>query len=137
MKRLFLDTNILIDLLADRKPYSKFSKELLTLAEQKEVRLFTSSHAMATTYYVLNKYGDDKALREAMAHLADLVNIMPIDADMVKKGLKSQHRDFEDALQIFCSYSIDNLFAIVTRNIKDFKSSAIKAYTPDTILLML
>ncbi len=137
MKRLFLDTNILIDLLADRKPYSKFARELLMLAEQKKIKLYTSSHALATTYYILNKYGDDKSLRSALMHLMDIVTLMPIDSGMVKKGLQSEHKDFEDALQMFCAYSIENLFAIVTRNIKDFKSSAVKAYSPDSILLII
>ncbi len=137
MKRLFLDTNILIDLLADRKPYSKFAKELLILAEQKKIRLYTSSHSLATTYYILNKYGEDKSLRTALMHMLDLITLVPIDTDMVKKGLQSDHKDFEDSLQIFCAYSIENIFGIVTRNIRDFKLSGVKAYSPDSILLII
>ncbi len=137
MKRLFLDTNILIDLLADRKPYSKFAKELFMLGEQKKIRLYTSSHAVATTYYILNKYGNEQHLRTAINHLLDIVTIVPIDDDMIRKGLRSSHKDFEDSLQIFCAYSVDNMFGIVTRNLKDFKTSAIKAYSPDSILLMI
>jgi len=137
MKRLFLDTNILIDLLADRQPYSKFAKELLMMAEQKKLRLFASSHSVATTYYILNKYGDDKTIRSALTDLLDFITLIPIDTDMVKKGLQSDYKDFEDSLQIFCAYSIDNIFGIVTRNIKDFKLSAVKAYSPDSILLII
>jgi predicted nucleic acid-binding protein len=137
MKRLFLDTNILIDLLADRKPYSKFAKEIFLLAEQKKVKLYTSSHSLATCYYILNKYGDDKSIRSALGHLLNIVALVPIDGDMIKKGLQSDHKDFEDSLQVFCAYSIENIFGIVTRNIKDFKLSAVKAYSPDSILLII
>jgi predicted nucleic acid-binding protein len=137
MKRLFLDTNILIDLLADRKPYSKFAKELFLLAEQKKVKLYTSSHSLATCYYILNKYGDDRSIRTALGHLLNMVTLVPIDSDMFKKGLQSDHKDFEDSLQVFCAYSIENIFGIVTRNIKDFKLSAVKAYAPDSILLII
>lgn len=137
MKRLFLDTNILIDLLADRKPYSKFAKELFLLAEHKKVKLYTSSHSLATCYYVLNKYGDDKSIRTALSHLLNIVTLVPVDADMIRKGLQSELKDFEDSLQVFCAYSIENIFGIVTRNTRDFKLSAVKAYAPDSILLII
>lgn len=137
MKRLFLDTNILIDLLADRKPHSKFARELLELSEQKKIRLYTSSHSMATTYYILNKYADDKSLRTAMTSLLEMLTIVPVDSDIIKKGLRSEFKDFEDSLQAFCAYSIDNIFGIVTRNIRDYKTSAVKVYSPDSILLII
>lgn len=53
MRKVFVDTNILIDLLADRRPFSKFAIEIFGLAERREVDLFTSSHSMATTHYLL------------------------------------------------------------------------------------
>jgi len=53
MRNVFVDTNILIDLLADRPPFSKFAIEIFHLAEKKQVRLFTSSHSYATTHYSL------------------------------------------------------------------------------------
>jgi predicted nucleic acid-binding protein len=137
MKRLFLDTNILIDLLADRKPHSKFARELMELSEQKKIKLYTSSHSMATTYYILNKYGNDKAIRTALHGLLEMVSIVPIDSDILKKGLRSEFKDFEDSIQAFCAYSIDHIFGIVTRNIRDYKSSAVKAYAPDSILMII
>ena len=56
MKRIFLDTNIIVDLIADRKPFSKYAIQLFQKAEQNEVELFTSSHSIATTHYLLKKY---------------------------------------------------------------------------------
>ena len=55
MKKVFVDTNILIDLLADRPPFSKYAIEIFDLAERKKVELFTSSHSFATTHYILKK----------------------------------------------------------------------------------
>ena len=55
MKHVFLDTNILVDLLANRRPFSKFAIAIFDLAEKKQVRLFTSSHSYATAHYLLKK----------------------------------------------------------------------------------
>ena len=59
MKKVFVDTNIIVDLLADRRPHSKFAIELFKKAERNEVELFTSSHSIATSHYLLKKYIND------------------------------------------------------------------------------
>jgi predicted nucleic acid-binding protein len=64
MKSIFIDTNILIDLLADRQPFSKFAIEIFNLAEKKQIKLFTSSHSYATTHYLLKKHIEERELRE-------------------------------------------------------------------------
>ncbi len=134
MKRVFVDTNIIVDLIADRKPFSKFAIELFEKAEHKEVQLFTSSHSIATTHYLLKKYLDERHLREVIYNLLEYIQVIAIDQDVIKKGLKSKHKDFEDALQILCAYKVEELDYIVTRNIKDFKDSEIPAFPPDELL---
>jgi predicted nucleic acid-binding protein len=137
MTRVFVDTNILIDLLADRKPFSKFAVELFQKAENEEVKLFASSHSIATTHYLLNKHIEDKELREILLSLTDYVTVVAIDSNIIKKGLKSKHADFEDSLQIFAASAVENIDYIVTRNLKDFKDSAVRAISPDELLLQL
>ena len=134
MIKLFVDTNILVDLIADRKPFSKFAIEIFRKAEQKEVRLFTSSHSIATTHYLLKKYISEKELREVLHNLLDYITIIAIDIDIIKKGLKSKHKDFEDALQILAANSIEKLNYLVTRNVKDYKDCGIEVLAPEQIL---
>jgi predicted nucleic acid-binding protein len=134
MKTIFVDTNIIVDLIADRKPFSKFAIELFEKAERKEVKLFTSSHSIATTHYLLKKYLEEKQLRDVIYNVLAFVQIVAIDQDIIKKGLKSKHKDFEEALQMLCAYNIEKLDYIVTRNIKDFKDSEIPAFPPDELL---
>lgn len=136
MKKIFVDTNILIDLLADRKPFSKYATELFTLAEQKKTKLFASSHSIATTHYLLKRYVDEKSLREILNNLLDFITIIPVDTDIIKKGLRSKNRDFEDAIQILCA-STAKVDFIVTRNIKDFKDSTVEVLPPDELILMI
>ena len=133
MKKVFVDTNIIVDLIADRRPFSKFAIELFNRAENKKIRLYTSSHSIATIHYLLKKYIGEKELREVLYNLLDFLTLIPIDADITKKGLRSKRKDFEDALQIICAYSIDKLDCIVTRNIKDFRESEIPVLPPDEL----
>ena len=129
--RIFVDTNILIDLLADRKPFSKFAVEIFVAAENKKVKLFTSSHSIATSHYLLKKYLGEKELREMLLDLLDYVTVVPIDIDVLKRSLKSKHKDFEDAIQIVAAQSIEKIDCIVTRNVKDFRGAEILVLTPD------
>lgn len=135
MTRVFLDTNILVDLIADRKPFSKYAIDLFKRVDAKSVKLFTSSHSIATTHYLLKKYLDEKSLRELLYDLFDYLTVVPVDADVLKKGLRSRHKDFEDAIQIFCASSIEKIDCIVTRNTKDYKGCEILVLTPDEFCL--
>jgi predicted nucleic acid-binding protein len=137
VKKIFIDTNILVDLIADRRPFSKFAIQIFSKAEDRKLRLYTSSHSIATTHYLLKKYIDEKALREVLHNILDYLNIVAIDQDVIKKGLKSKHKDFEDAIQIISANTIEKLDCIVTRNIKDFKSSEIPVLTPDELVKQL
>lgn len=135
MKKVFLDTNILVDLIADRKPFSKYAIELFQLAEENKLQVFTSSHSIAATHYLLKKYLDEKSLREVLYNLLEFLTVIPVDADIIQKGLRSHHKDFEDSIQILCASSIEKMNCIITRNGKDFKGSEIPALSPDEFFL--
>lgn len=133
MKKLFVDTNILIDLVADRRPYSKFAIQLFQKSENQEVKLYTSSHTIATTHYILKKYLPEKELREVLFELLEFLTVVAVDVEILKKGLRSKHKDFEDSIQIFCASSVEGIDGIVTRNTKDYKDSEIPAFNPDEL----
>ena len=135
MKKIFLDTNIIVDLIADRKPFSKYSIEIFKKAEEKKIKLFTSSHSIATTHYLLKKYLEEKILRDVLYNLLDYVTVIAVDTDVLKKGLRSKHKDFEDSIQILCASTIEKIDCIVTRNTKDFRDSEILVLTPDELCL--
>ena len=133
MKKIFVDTNILVDLLADRKPFSKYAIEIFNVAENKKVKLFTSSHSIATIYYLLKKFIDDSSLRKTLLGLIEYMTIISVDTEVLTKGLRSKQKDFEDSIQIYCATTIDKIDCIVTRNVKDFKGSEILVLTPDEL----
>lgn len=137
MISVFLDTNILVDLIADRRPFSKHAIEIFKSAEERKIQLYTSSHSIATTHYLLKKYVEEKELRDILSNLLEFLVVIPVDLDVLKKGLRSKHKDFEDAIQILCASSIAGIDFIVTRNTKDFKTSDIAVLTPDEMCLKL
>ncbi len=137
MKKIFLDTNVIVDLIADRKPYSKHAIEVFNKVDEKKIRLYTSSHSIATTHYLLKKYINEKQLREILYDLLDYIQVVAIDVDVIKKGLKSKHKDFEDAIQIISAYSIEKIDYIITRNTKDFRESEIPILTPEELLMKI
>lgn len=134
MKRVFLDTNIIVDLIADRRPFSKYAIQIFQKAESKELELFTSSHSIATTHYLLKKYLEEKELRDVLYNLLDFVNVVAVDEGIIKKGFRSKHKDFEDSIQILCASSIEKIDCIVSRNTKEFKESEVPAFNPDEII---
>jgi predicted nucleic acid-binding protein len=133
MKKIFIDTNILVDLIADRKPFSKYAIEIFNLAENKKIRLYTSSHSIATTYYLLRKFIDDKSLRGILLSLFEFVTVIPVDEQVLSKGLRAKQKDFEDAIQVYCAITVEKIDCIVTRNIKDFKGVEIPVLAPDEL----
>jgi predicted nucleic acid-binding protein len=137
VKNIFLDTNIIVDLIANRPPFSKYAIDLFSLAEDNKIKLYTSSHSLATTHYLLKKYIEEKELRVILYNLLEFITIIPVDLDVLRKSLHSNHKDFEDAVQIYCASSVNGMEFIVTRNIKDFKNSEIPALLPNEIIAKL
>ena len=133
MRNISVDTNIIVDLIADRKPFSKFAIDLFDRAENNKVTLFTSSHSIATTHYILKKYVAEKELRSILLNLLDYLSVISVDENVLKRGLRSKHKDFEDSIQIICATSIDKLDFIITRNKNDFSNSEVPVFAPDEI----
>mgnify|MGYP000879362857 FL=1 len=134
MKNLFLDTNVLMDILANRIPFYESSSKVYKLGLNKKCNLFTSSNTINTLHYLLKKFIGEQDIRKALDEITDIVSVIPVNLDMIKKSLKSNHKDFEDAIQIYSAQSIKGMNCIVTRDLKDYKNSEIQVYTPDQFL---
>ena len=137
MKHVFLDTNILMDILANRQPFYMSSSEIYKLGLRKQIFFYTSSNTISTLHYLLKKFIDEDSIRKSLNEITDVISIIPVDINIIKKSLKSIHKDFEDAIQIASAQSINEMYCIVTRNLKDFKNSEIKVLTPDEFLTQL
>ena len=133
MIKLFLDTNIIIDYLFDRRPFSLHATDIFRLSNKKIISLNTSTHSFATTHYVMKKLMPQKELTSALIELQNHIHLLPVTEKVIQNALKSSHQDFEDAIQIFTALTA-NIDYIITRNVKDFKKSPIEVNTPDQFL---
>ena len=128
MKRIFPDTNIILDLLAYRMPFYIEAAELFSLADKKKIKLSVSSLCLADTHYILSRQNPEMEIRKILRKVKVLVNVLPIDDKITYLALNSEFRDFEDAIQYYTALENDQDL-IITRNQPDFKYSKIPVMT--------
>jgi len=129
MKKLFVDTNIVIDLLSRREPFFEEAANLFSLADKQQIVLTVSSLTFANTSYTLLRQMDSNKTKSILRKLRLIVKILPLDDKIVGLALNDEtFSDFEDGLQYFTA--INNAQDIViTRNLKDFKHSKLPTMT--------
>ena len=128
MKNLFLDTNIVLDLLAHRMPFYTEAAKLFSLADKKILKLSISALCLADSNYILSKQLPPAEVRKILRKFKVLVNLIPIDSKISELALNSEFSDFEDAIQYFTAIENDQDI-IITRNQQDFKESKIPIMT--------
>lgn len=134
--RLFWDTNVMLDLLAEREPYFEDAEIIASLADKHKIKLFVSALSFSTCAYLLEKIHPADTVREKLRKFKILAEISSIDNDIIEKGLNAKFSDFEDALQYFSALN-SNCDIIISRNVKDYKSVDIPVMTPKEFLLSL
>jgi predicted nucleic acid-binding protein len=128
MENVFVDTNIIIDLLAKREPFYKDAQVLFTLSDKKEIQLYISSLSFANAYYSIVKHHKDIDTKKYLAKFKVLVKILPLEDKAIELALASDFNEFEDGLQYFIAMENESDI-IITRNKKDFKNSKIPVMT--------
>jgi predicted nucleic acid-binding protein len=132
--RYFLDTNVVIDFLSDRKPFSGVSAQLFELGFRKKVELFISAVSYNNIYYILRQNLSHRETLKLLNEITDVLSIADVTASVIHKALKSEFKDFEDAIQYYSALSQFDIDAIVTRNAKDFRKVTIPILTPEEAL---
>jgi predicted nucleic acid-binding protein len=135
MKNLFVDTNIVIDLLSKREPFYQQAQLLFTHAiENKNIRLYVSTLTFANTHYLLSKHYHSSDVLKILTKFRGLVNVLAFDHKILDFALSSDFKDFEDAIQYYTA-SETHMNCIITRNEKDFKMSLLPVMTAEAYLL--
>lgn len=127
MERLFVDTNIVLDLLEKRNDFFEDAQELFTLADKKEVKLYVSALTIANIHFILHKHLRMEA-RKVLAKFKVLVEVLPIDDKILELALVSDQKDFEDAIQYYTATE-NSMDVIITRNKKDFRNLSLPILT--------
>ncbi len=129
MKKIFVDCDVILDVLMKRTPHYIQASDLFSLIERKEIHGFTSPLVYANVYYILSQ---EKPKEDVMRYLQKLrlhLSILNLNEMILDMALLSDFKDFEDAIQYHVALE-SKMDCIVTRNIKDYKLSKLPVYSP-------
>jgi len=132
-ERVFIDSDIILDLLCKREPHYVYAAELFTLGDEKTIELVTTSIVYANVFFILRKILGIEKAKELLRKLRILVGVIPVSEKVVDLALNSRFSDFEDGLQYFTARE-NGIRVLITRNVKDYKEREIIIQTPQEYL---
>jgi hypothetical protein len=134
MNNLFIDTDIIVDFLIDRKPYSREAAIIFTLIERKKLKGYVSSLTFGNLFYVLCKIEPKNKVISKLDSISKLLIVLKVDGQNIRDAIDSGFPDFEDSIQYYCAFDCKKVEVIITRNTKDYKNSILPVMTPGDFL---
>ena len=135
---ILLDTNVCLDLLTKRKLQTHQKKQMFSLILKNKIKVWIPSCSIDTIYYILNssmKIKNERS-KKLITTLLRYTSTLPLNDKTIEKALRSDFKDFEDALINFTAED-KNIDSIITFNKKDFKNSALEILSPSEFILQL
>ena len=134
MTKLFLDTDIFLDLILARVPHHASAAQLFTLIESQSIHGYTSPLTFSNLHDLLRRATHRAATLQHLRKLRLLVHIAAVDEKIVDQALASEtFGDFEDALQHYTAVA-HTMDGLITRNTRDYKRATLPVYTADEFL---
>ena len=134
MKRILIDTDVILDLFFDREPFSENAAKVLSLCEKKAVIGFVTPVIISNVYYLLSQKAKQEKVIEKLKILMSILEVLVIDKNAIIVALNSEFKDFEDALQNYSAELNGEIDIIITRNTKDYKKSKLGIMNPENFL---
>lgn len=134
--RLFLDINVVLDVLADRDPWVEHSAAVLTILDGTEIEGWIAAHSVTTLYYLMSRHLGHKRAVSALIELLEHLSVTPLDEDLLIRALSLGWDDVEDAVQGISAQRAEADY-IVTRNPSDFDAASVPVVTPKELLATL
>lgn len=137
MKKIFLDTDVLIDFLSDRQPFSEQAVELFASAIKQKFSILVSAISFDNIYYVLRRNGISHAASiKALKKIHEVTQCVSIHEHTISAALESDFKDFEDGIQYHAALEVGNIDFFITRNVKDYRHVEIQVITPQHFLTL-
>jgi predicted nucleic acid-binding protein len=137
MKHLMIDTNVALDVLANRKPFAEEVAQLFQHAAKGRVKLYISSLSYTTLFYVLRKDNRPEAVLSSLRNLEGMCETVDVTSEVIQAALRIRSGDLEDAVQIQAAIHHKKVTAIVTRDAKGFRRSSLPAFNYREALAMV
>lgn len=122
MDKILVDTNVVLDLLAERKDFIEETQIFFTLASQNGIKLFVSALTFANAHYIMSNQMRISEAQKVLRKFKTLVDCVSFDDRILELSLESKFKDYEDSIQYYSALSC-SADLIVTRNKKDFNLS--------------
>ena len=130
MKRVFIDTNVMLDFLSQREPHFAAAEKLFALSCHRKIQIAASSLSFITSHYVLSKHGlSEASIRKMLKNMHTMCEVIKVGTATILDAINSTFEDMEDGLQHLCAIDA-KAEVLVTRNEKDFKASQITVMHP-------
>ncbi len=133
MKRVLLDTNIVLDIALKREPHFELSARTFELIDSKQIIGYITATTVTDIYYISRKEKGKEIAIEFISNLIDIVDIIGVDKNVIVKALNSTLDDFEDAVQVSAA-EYNEIETIVTRNKTDFVNTGLEILTPKELI---
>ncbi|WP_292836962.1 PIN domain-containing protein [Nostoc sp. JL33] len=133
---MLFDSDVLLDILAQRQPFIVASAQALNTVMQNQVQGYVSGHAVTNIFYILRRQVGNEVARELLAKLLQHLQVASVTDEVIRQALNSPIKDFEDAVTSAAALTA-SLEIIVTRNTPDFVASLVPAMLPDEFLTRL
>ncbi len=134
MESILIDTDVILDFFFDRQPFSDDAALIFSLCEKKKIKGYVTPVIYSNIYYLLRQTAHHDKVINKLKQLLSITDVLTMDKEVVIQALNSGFTDFEDALQNFSALKNGDISAIITRNIKYYKTSKIGVLTPDNYL---
>ncbi len=136
MKRVLFDTNVILDVLLDRRPYAEAGAAAWATVETGVSEGLLAGHALTTIHYLIRKEMGSAKAKRVIASILRVFGVAPIDETVLQDALQSDCPDFEDAVTAAAA-RLTNCECIVTRDPKGFRGSPVRSLTPEAVLPLL
>ena len=133
MKRILIDSDVILDFVFDREPFVEYSAKILNLCYLEKVSGFITPIIFSNINDMIQKEKSRKDLKSILNDLIQITDVVNFSKNSIREALNSDFNDFEDALQNF-SAEQNKIDIIVTRNIKDYKHSNVPVMNPENFL---
>ena len=135
MNKVFIDSDIILDVATGREPFYIDSTAVLSLVENEYALGVMSSNSITNIYYILRKISSGEKAKNFIKTILNCITVISVEHEDIQKALESKFNDFEDGVQHF-SAKRNRCDYIITRNIRDYVFSEIEVIEPKEFILL-